>query len=65
MTPECLSSYKNCKLSLVLTDFTPSKLAKLLTSTGLDDDFGFHMNGYILTSNKLNIFSCSSVGVLL
>jgi chemotaxis methyl-accepting protein methylase len=47
----------------VLSDFTPPKSAKSLASTRLDDDFGFHMDGYILTSNQLNICSCSSVGV--
>jgi len=47
-----------------LADFPPPRSTKLLASTGLDGDFGFHKGGYIATCNKLNISSCSGVGVL-
>jgi hypothetical protein len=46
------------------TDFPPPRSTKLLASTGLDGNFGFHKGGYIATCNKLNISSCSGVGVL-
>jgi len=46
------------------TDFPAPRSTKLLASTGLDGDFGFHKGGYIATCNKLNISSCSGVGVL-
>ena len=46
-------------------DFTSLKSAKPLASTGLSGDLGFHADGYMLTSNKLKIRPCSSVGVLL
>ena len=48
----------------VYADFTPPKSAKPFASTRLDGDFGFHVDGYIFTANKLNICSCSFVGVL-
>jgi hypothetical protein len=46
------------------TDFTSAKTAKPLASSGLGGNFGFHRDGYILTSNKFSICFCSSVGVL-
>ena len=46
-------------------DFTSLKSAKPLASTGLSGNLGFHSDGYMLTSNKLKIRPCSSVGVLL
>ena len=49
---------------LFQADITSPKSAKPLALTGLEGDFGFHMDGYISTSNKLNICCCSSVGVL-
>jgi hypothetical protein len=50
--------------STIKADFTSAKSAKSLASARLAGNFGFHMGGYILTSNKLNICFCSSVGVL-
>ena len=46
------------------TDFIPLKSATTLARIGLKGDFGFHVGGYILTSNKRSIRSCSGVGVL-
>jgi hypothetical protein len=45
-------------------DFTPSRLAQPLASTGLEGNFGFHAGGYMETCNKPSISSCSGVGVL-
>ena len=50
--------------ALLLADFTPPKSAKTLASTGLEGDIGFQVGGYMLTSNKRSICSCSGVGVL-
>ena len=39
--------------SSLKADITSPKSAKPLVLTGLEVDFGFHMDGYISTSNKL------------
>ena len=57
-----MNGYETCRR--VKTDFTSAETAKSLAGTGLDGNFGFHMDGYILTSSKFNICFCSSVGVL-
>jgi hypothetical protein len=46
------------------TDFPPPRSTKLLASTGLDGNFGFHAGGYIMTCNRPSICSCSGVGAL-